>query len=429
MSDFGEYLRKLGTADPGEKAVGDIIPLARNAEGKLHLALPEGVRSMLRGVADADEAGRHGIPVGQIASPDLTNMIMALGMGAGAGFGPKAVGNEAVSGIFAGKRAIPREKLQQVGPLTKAGYSPEEVFDKTGGVHLGAEGAPRIEIPDPVQTPKLPWDLSPHKGAVVSPEGKMKVPASGIYAGDAIEHPELFSKYPELAQMPLERRVGSGGEYDPEGGIIYLGDTAPKDMYSTILHELQHAVQHIEGHSEGGNSDMFFNPQMRELRNRLRAPWDAYSKYRDFNELDPVMLGNLLSTKTLAEITPELRNSPELAWIRGLEPDQRKKFVTDFNQHVGATRLDAEAYKMYKALAGETEARNTEYRLGGNVPAHTRGDPKYPWNTADVLPEDQLVWSGSNYDPDKDISQYLLKQGKPAQSLEERSYELLKFLK
>jgi hypothetical protein len=453
MSDFGEYLRKLGTADPGEQAVGDIIPLARNAQGNLHLALPESVRSLLRGVADANVAGQQGVPLGQTASPDLTNMVLGLGGGAGAAFGPKAVGDEAISGIFAGRRAIPAEKRSQVGPLMKAGYGPEEIYDKTGGVFVGTDSAPRIEIPDPAQVPRLPYSVQPDPRARFQHEGTMKVPSEGTRVGDVIDHPALFNVYPELAgmnmkPMPLMNVLGgTQGAYDDATRTLYLSQASPKDIYSTIIHELQHGVQHLEGHSSGGNQGEFFTPEMKDLKKRLEAgiePWNKRITAAGANYLSArTMLERVAKKDVLPSHTKDLYRK-ELDWLYSLTPEEQQSYKQAVNESIGADKLSREAYQMYHALAGETEARNAQRRIGGAHMAPPEnphgwqtsdGDmlppdlAKYPWLTEDVPRDQQMIWTADPPAGETDVAKYLLQNNMPVQGLDQRAYEILKHLK
>ena len=86
---------------------------------------------------------------------------------------------------------------------------------------------------------------------------------SSIKLGNLINHSELFSAYPELAEMPIykeNRTAGLFGSYNPEFHEITVGGTdefyRPQnshDTYSTLLHEINHAISHREGRPVGGN--------------------------------------------------------------------------------------------------------------------------------------------------------------------------------
>ena len=83
---------------------------------------------------------------------------------------------------------------------------------------------------------------------------------------ELIDAPQLFEEYPQLRRVrikptpPLSFFVK--GAYDPDTKIIFL-DSVPntpkgrKEMMSTLIHEIQHAVQDIEGLYGGANTGMF----------------------------------------------------------------------------------------------------------------------------------------------------------------------------
>lgn len=457
MGNFNSLMRALAAPGKDEKAVGDIIPLSLDSKGNHHLALPEGIRSLLRGAADANTAGQQGIPVGQTATPDLTNLVMALGMGAGAGFGPKAVGNEAVSGIFAGKRAIPVRTRSMVGPLKRAGASDEEIFDRTGGVFVGPEGAPRIEIPDPPpQVPRgLKWHTEPDPSSTLNTgkAGWLSGPdlmGEPLFVGNMIDHPELFKHYPELAQIPVKStglNFGVSGSYNPANKVMRLAGGMPASVYSTIIHELQHAVQDIEGHSNGGNTASFFTPEMSDLKQRHQTVWNDYKKNipKEVNEYSLARLMQDVIGKKADKAHMERWYPHEYSFLQSLNSDTFKQLQTAQNSRIAAEKMDDEAAKMYYALAGEVEARNAESRIGGahlasdkseNWNIDTRGelgngnDPKYPWNTMSHPMKDQMIWTGNVPDSVTDIAPYLIHpDGRPIEPLDARIFNILKGLR
>lgn len=76
---------------------------------------------------------------------------------------------------------------------------------------------------------------------------------------EALDHPELFSRYPELRDMPVTKKPDLfdffqtvQGWKDKNGLNI---TPYAKDKLGTTLHEVQHAVQELEGFSQGGNSN------------------------------------------------------------------------------------------------------------------------------------------------------------------------------
>jgi hypothetical protein len=90
------------------------------------------------------------------------------------------------------------------------------------------------------------------------------IPA-GMKVSDALDHPELFKYYPELADMPLaplaKESMSRGSLYpktNNEIGTIALRPTSSgEDMTSVLLHELQHSLDMSRGTQAGGSPSQF----------------------------------------------------------------------------------------------------------------------------------------------------------------------------
>lgn len=82
---------------------------------------------------------------------------------------------------------------------------------------------------------------------------------------DALEYPELYEAYPQLAYyrvrfLPMQR--GMHGFLDPRNKTIALNvENSQGTWERTLLHEIQHAIQEIEGFAKGG-SDTSVNEQV-----------------------------------------------------------------------------------------------------------------------------------------------------------------------
>jgi hypothetical protein len=80
--------------------------------------------------------------------------------------------------------------------------------------------------------------------------------------GDILDHPELFSRVPELADLPVEASLGGfgGGSYSPARDKIFLQANSSEDKFlNVLLHEVQHGIQNRYGMTPGGNPGMFFD--------------------------------------------------------------------------------------------------------------------------------------------------------------------------
>ncbi len=83
---------------------------------------------------------------------------------------------------------------------------------------------------------------------------------------ELIDAPQLFEEYPQLRRVRIKPTPPLAffvkGAYNPDTKVISL-DSVPntpkgrKEMMSTLIHEIQHAVQDIEGLYGGANTGMF----------------------------------------------------------------------------------------------------------------------------------------------------------------------------
>ena len=98
---------------------------------------------------------------------------------------------------------------------------------------------------------------------------------------DLIGHPELFSKYPDIAEtnviirnLPNENFKGRWNGQYIELNIAHGGLNK-----KTLLHEIQHMIQQKEGWPTGGNIHDFTQPNAKEL-DTLKMPENPHDSYR-----------------------------------------------------------------------------------------------------------------------------------------------------
>lgn len=160
------------------------------------------------------------------------------------GMGLSALGAiPGVGGAIKGGRKI-------FGGIRGAANDPEKIEALAKARELRASGTEKREI----------WEKTGWAG---TPEAKPMFEISDQHAvlkGAALEHPELFQRYPELANVKIQYKDMSPsvhGEFDPAAGIITLNkNKSSKDQLKTVLHEFQHAVDKIETRSAGSNKEM-----------------------------------------------------------------------------------------------------------------------------------------------------------------------------
>lgn len=209
--------------------------------------------------------------------------------------------------------------------------------------------------------------------------------------GDVIKG-ELIKAYPKLRDIKVVFGVNidmdgsTKGMWSKDENTIYMlspeNDLKPNsEAYSTLLHEIQHAIQNIEGFAKGGNVEEMATQAIlskngfkdkEELLQKINELTDKIKKttvdklpegysiewsstFGEYGLKDPD--GAFVKQQTWGKTKKEaLSNS--LIYLTGkahvkLIADRHKLMSYDFN----------EAYDLYRALAGEVEARNVQTRM------------------------------------------------------------------
>ena len=323
-----------------------------------------------------------------------------------------------VGAMFIGPKAktFNHEMADLAANLEKQGVDPVEIWKKTG-TFRGADGIMRQEISDvnaiyrdPVQIGKLgdekkakaqelkerlitpigqkdlwPKALTEAKKPVREEIKRLKEEAdelrrhSHVYGQSSkfvLEHPELYQAYPDLAGIKVyQGQRGTMGEL----GSLRGGDT-PNTMEfsvtsrglaqhprSTMLHEMQHAIQGIEGMSPGGNIAMAFqDPRAHEILKKLREDITRPSTFEEFQRAN--------------------RFPPEKA--QAAYDEYVKTYKAPISPSIELALQQQAAKEYYKRLAGEAEARATQYREGMGA---AERKAEFPYASYDVLPEDLIV--------------------------------------
>lgn len=221
----------------------------------------------------------------------------------------------------------------------------------------------------------------------------------GLRVNTLLEHDELFSDYPPLADIPVIV------DADPDGfeaGYYSATQTSPtfitikKDLLKKavrnsdyrdyvrglILHELQHGIQDIEDTSRGGNDTMFRTPEDR--RNVVRLKDDMLPRFRkarnealeyalsdnsDIPEANVQMIVDTLSgymdeNLTMQEVTNSVQEELQLL-PEGSRGRTVLQNVVDIFNEINPTRMQVVAMRKrtmrdYIDLLGEREANFTQ---------------------------------------------------------------------
>lgn len=262
-----------------------------------------------------------------------------------------------------GRDAVPDRNGNQPG-------SPEDTHMATGW-HRGVDGKWRFEIDDSqakVNTRRL-------------------IAGRTAPLGDVLDHPQLMDAYPELANVPVrvDPTMTGYGAYSPADNSITIRapdryeaehdaakswteastGTGDRTLKSVLLHEIQHAIQNHEGFARGGSAKEFMQPRLAE-RDQINARVDRVNVQMSKASREG-------DTAQYEQLMGERRDLVRQLHEKGLADD---------------SRIQDSAHRDYRRLAGETEARNTQARMGMSADDR-RATP--PTETADVSRSEQIV--------------------------------------
>jgi hypothetical protein len=235
-----------------------------------------------------------------------------------------ALAAPALGGIFVGKGAKTWDALaaQKAKIMADMGTDPRTIWKETG-TWKGPDGKWRQEIDDRPATAQFTH---------------LQESGTKQLAERALEHPEAFKAYPNLSEVPhLGLRENTPrGSTETLGSLTMMKSIGPseKSLKSTALHETQHVIQKQEGFAQGGNVNEFLDVanQIQKMAKR---------------EL-PKIEGQLL---TLQPGTT--------AYERLL---QKKNDLMQTSQ-LNKDDLYDMAFRQYRQLAGEAEARAVQKRM------------------------------------------------------------------
>ena len=192
--------------------------------------------------------------------------VMGGGMGASRAAPPPA----GSLGMFIGKNAKTWDSIAAAKAiqLEKAGADAATIWQQTG-TWKAPDGMWRQEIPDASAGFRMDFNSAlPSKSNAYSP---MK----DIPIGGAFNHPELYAAYPDILRtgrmevakspdwMPASSNSGS-----QRGNQFTVRNKTEEGARSTVLHELQHAIQQREGFARGGNESQFYAEVLKDIKTK-----------------------------------------------------------------------------------------------------------------------------------------------------------------
>jgi hypothetical protein len=342
LDDFTEYARRSG------RNLGGLFDYLGDTAAANNQAIKAG----------AEAVGL--LAKGAELTPEQRDALHASPIG---GFGTDAGGGGAMALMYLGKnaKAVPQRALTNAQKAAAKGMDNEAIRQKYGWFQ------------DP--TGDWKYEISDHKA-------QLKQNPDGTYK---LDHAELRRNYPDLVDslriegMPDANALGlptnTAGAYYPDQNLIRINDKAladPDQARRVVLHEVQHPIQELEGHSPGTSQH---SPEMaylerteydaavanieaawKKLTDDRRAWFDANPKgtAEEYDKLNP-------------SFNDEYRR---LAKARHSFPDR--------NQW---------AFQKYNAAMGELEARDTMDRRN-LTPDQRKAEP--PYQGQGVPPD--LIW-------------------------------------
>ena len=240
------------------------------------------------------------------------------------------------------------------------------------GWERGADGKWRYEMPDA----KIKDTMDVGGGNIVK-RYEDDMLWNGGKLSKVIDAPELFKAYPQLKDVRIDTDAimndkPSNGEYNAMTNTITIHADELKYMNNILNHEIQHVIQYIEGFAKGGTPE-----QMEKEFKAAQDEWKARAYAHELEETAKEMGGEYNQSeveKSLIEEYKDLDMSDELPdeetrikgfnyFARGYADRSMDDAIKLFRLNE-STRSDFDSYKEYLKLAGETEARNVQKRLG-----------------------------------------------------------------
>jgi site-specific DNA-cytosine methylase len=235
---------------------------------------------------------------------------------------------------------------------------------------------------------------------------------------DVIDAPGLFEAYPQLKDVRIDtddimNDMPSNGGYNAKTNTITIHADELKYMNSILNHEIQHAIQHIEGFASGGNPEnirdkieeiVHENSPAAEYARQMLKTWSGMKiaainlgRYKDMIKSDREALRET-AAEYFFDALNMLNDNPNSKLVNDWDQfdDKTAMEIAESGYHVDEAikelnRLADEHWKtipegskdalgivnklgdllenlsddeLYWNLAGETEARNVEKRLG-----------------------------------------------------------------
>ena len=330
----------------------------------------------------------------------------------------RTAGNEGgtVLGIMGGRRASKGpQKEKEFIDAKDSGLSDRDAHAETTGYIEPSDNAFRFEIDtSDAKLSKNYFEDSP----VRDTEGAFyqrfrfdkfeKAEGRPPTLSDMLDFKELYKQYPDIGDIEI-RSVPLGSvlqsvkaAYDPIEKVIYVGTAGPKNMVSTILHEVQHAVQHKEGFVSGSSVARYlpegFSDNFNALKNsvsknseNLLSSETGFLKKTSFedrakeNDVKVYRFNLGKKAKAYFEGDPENYDYVDFSKFASKEELRELQKIAKNQTEVDSLELQViKAGRQYLRQPGEVEARTVQKKFEGG----RQGE--FPLDVQDVAPEDYI---------------------------------------
>ena len=205
-----------------------------------------------------------------------------------------------------------------------------------------------------------------------------------VTLGDIVEDNVLFTAYPDMKDIVVDKNVSNGdlAKYNGNIGLsAELLDMPSSTIRTALIHEIQHAIQEREGYAGGVPSPNaeYFVKRKAELEKAIDALKTDYTKEQ---------LRELAKTTNDADLRGVYVDAL-MQMAEGYTMDDIRKSYTD--EYNGLAEQEQKSRREYVNAAGEVEARNASARA--NMSLEERINTLLA-ETEDVAREDQEFIAG-----------------------------------
>ena len=257
------------------------------------------------------------------------------------------------------------QKLEEAKRLYEVeGLTGERVYELTGW-YKGKDKKWRFEIPD-----ILDADVNVQFALPTDDKPKYQSELQYIYPNE-----KLYAAYPFLREVDVwlvrdnDRYAGETDGYQITlNAKAFNNFKSEKDFYyakKVLVHEIQHIIQREEGFASGGNIE-YVNKQIAEEISKLKIQQDKTAepvrKWWEYQKAADDALFSETSEMDFEEINKLRDKADRFAEENNITEEQQYAYssVVDRIEELQAALDKGDAYKNYRNLYGEIEARAAE---------------------------------------------------------------------